>query len=133
MGAYAIVAKGPTTGRGRFVAALLVVALILCHGALGALHQASSWPAEHAGAYHAAAASPASVDHHAEQHGGPVANTDYAAALFVALLGAALVLLSGRFLARGFAAHRVFGRVFVPLSTLPPRGPTPPLLQVFRL
>ena len=62
-----------------------------------------------------------------------MAHTDYAAALFVALLGATLVLLSGRFLARGLSAHRVFKRVLVPLSPLPPRGPTLPLLQVLRL
>ena len=130
-GVRAMVAKGSTTGVGRLVAALLIVALILCHGALGALHQVSSWPAEHAGGHHAAA--PAPVNHHAEHHGGPMAHTDYAAALFVALLGATLVLLSGRFLARGLSAHRVFKRVLVPLSPLPPRGPTLPLLQVLRL
>lgn len=134
MGAYAITARNPTAGRGRLVAALLVVALILCHGVLGALHQVSSWSAEHAGGHHAAAAAPAAVDHHAEHHGGLVAHTDYAAAIFVVLLGAVLVLLSGRFPARGLAiAHRLFGRVFLPLSLLPRRGPTLPLLQVFRL
>lgn len=135
MGVYAITAKGLAAGRGRLVAALLVVALILCHGALGALHQAPSWPAEHAGGHHAAAAAtPGAVNHHAEHHVGLVSHTDYAAVLFVVLFGAVLVLLSGRFYAGGLAiAHRLFGRIFLPLPLLLPRGPTLPLLQVFRL
>ena len=120
------------SGRARLVAALLAVALLLCHGALGALHQASSWPVEHATGHHAPPTAP--MDHHAEHHGVPVAHADYAAALFVVLLGAALALLARRFLAWGLAAApRLFGRVSLSFFLRPPRGPTLPLLQVFRL
>ena len=123
---------GATGGRGRVVAALLVVALLLCHGALGALHQASSWTVEHdASGHHAPAAPPASTDHHAA---GAVAHADYAAVLFVVLIGAALALLWGRLQARGAAASpHAPRRVFLRLALPPPRCPTPPLLQVFRL
>ena len=122
-------------GRDRLVAALLAVALLFCHGALGALHQASTWPAEHAGVqHHAPAAAPSTAEHHAGHHGGPVVHADYAAVLVVVLLGAALALLLGGFSARGtVVSPRVFGRVFLPLFLRAPRGPTLSLLQVFRL
>ena len=130
-GVFRIEAGGPIGGRGRLVAALLAVALLFCHGALGALHQVSSWPAEHAGGQpHAPATAPATAEH----HGGPVAHADYAAVFFVVLLGAALALLLGGLSLRGtVVSPRIFGRVFLPLFLRPPRGPTPPLLQVFRL
>ena len=137
-------------GRDRLVAALLALALILCHGALGAMHQVSSWTVEDEGGHHAATtvssagvghtahhgatAGPSVVVGHAGHHGGPVAHADYAAALFVVLLGAALALFPGRFATLNLAAsRRVFGRVSPHSSLRPPRGPTLPLLQVFRL
>ncbi|QIN77381.1 hypothetical protein GBA65_01370 [Rubrobacter marinus] len=122
-------------GRDRLVAALLTVALLLCHGALGALHQSPSQPAgQGAGGHHVSAAGSSAEDHHAKHHEASLAHADYAAALFVVLLGTALALFLGRFPARGLAvAPRLFWRVFLPLFLRPPRGPTPPLLQVFRL
>ena len=126
---------GATVGRGRLVAALLIFALLLCHGALGALHQASSRAVDHAGGHHAhAAMQPASADHGLGHHGGPVAHADYAAVLFVVLLVAALLLLSGRSAKRSLAvSFRASGRIPWTLALVPPRGPTLPLLQVFRL
>ena len=135
-GAFIGGVAGATVGRGRLVAALLIFALLLCHGALGALHQASSKAVEHdAGGHHAhTAAQPVSADHGVGHHDGPIAHTDYAAVLFVVLLGAAFLLLSDRFVARSLAvSSRTSGRVPSTLALLLPRGPTLPLLQVFRL
>ena len=130
-------AGGARAGRERLVAALLAVAMLFCHGALGALHQASSSPVGHTGGHYAPASAPASAGH-AEHHDNPVAHplahADYAAVLFVVLLGAALALLPGRFSARGLpVAPRAPGLVPPRLALLPTRGPTLPLLQVFRL
>ena len=136
-GAFTRGVAGATVGRGRLVAALLIVALLLCHGALGALHQASTPRAvEHAGGHDGAHATVqhASADHGVGDNDGPVAHADYAAVLFVVLLGAAFLLLSGRFAARGLVvSSRASWRVPSTLALLPPRGPTLPFLQVFRL
>lgn len=121
--------------RGRLVAASLTVLLLFCHGAFGALHQASMWPVGHSGGHHAPAAPPASIDHQTGQHGGSVAHADYSAALFVFLFGAAVLAL---FFAWSPTRSRVvdarlLGRIFAPFYLRPPRAPTPALLQVFRL
>ena len=137
-GTQTIRTGGVAAGRDRLVAALLVLTLLLCHGALGAMHQVSSQtvecPGEHAGGHHTTTAGSPAAAGHAGHHGAPVAHADYAAAVFVVLLGAALALFSGRFAARGLtASRRVFGRVHASSFLRPPRGPTLPLLQVFRL
>ena len=133
-GAYAKGVVDPTTGRGRLVAALLVVALLLCHGALGALHQASPRPDVHTGGHHDAASQAVSAQGHAAHHDAPVAHADYAAALFVVLLGAALALFANRFLVRSLAISSLaFGRAYLRLVLVPPPTPVPPILQVFRL
>ncbi len=135
--------------RGRLVAALLAVALLFCHGAFGALHQVSLQSSEHPGGHHAPAAATAAMDHqmghqasatststdHQTGHqGGLLAHADYAAALFVVLLGAALALFSLRSPVRSpTAATRSPGRSLVAFSLRLPRGRTLPLLQVFRL
>ena len=141
--------SGLTARRGRLVATLLAVALLFCHGAFGALHQFSLQSSEHSGGHHAPAAAPAAMDHQTEHQalapptstdhqtghqGGPLAHADYAAVLFVVLLGAALALFSVRSPVRSLtvAAHSP-GRGLVPFSPRLPRGPTLPLLQVFRL
>lgn len=124
-----------TVGRGRLVAALLIVALLLCHGALGALYQASLQAVEHGGGHHAHAMErPAPADHGMGHHAGLVAHADYAAVLFGVLLGATLVLIPGRFPALSFAAAPCAPRpAYIQPVLIPPRGPILPLLQVFRL
>ncbi len=119
----------------RLVAAIPTVALLLCHGALGALHQASSQVVEQgAGGHHVPVSGSSASGHHAKDHSDSVAHADYAAALFVVLLGTALALFVGRFRTRALVMPpRLFGRVSRPLFLRPPRGPTLQLLQVFRL
>ena len=127
---------------GRFLPLLLAGALLLCHGLFGALHLApdpptySSLAGGHGvghGVGHAA------EGHDGAGHGEQPAQHDpdvgYFAVLLVSLLGAvALRLLrhvprrAGTLLAprnsAGYLPHKLLARS---------RGPTPPLLQVFRL
>ncbi len=121
---------------GRLLAALTVAVLLLCHGAFGALHLVSgpvapSLPAGgHAAGHHSASAFDG--EHPASQHAG----AEYFAVLLgIFLGGSALCLLlrygrrrSGPFLASGRSVGLLRAAVFKL-----PRGPTPPLLQVFRL
>ncbi len=119
----------------RFLTALLVVALLLCHGALGGLHQVSAKPAVPEQAHHVSADEAMSPQEHQGGHQGshPLSSSDYAAALSVVLLlGAVLVLvLSGGLTRR--PELRILERVLPPPGFRPIRGPTAPLLQVFRL
>ena len=125
---------------GNLVALVLAVALLLCHGALGAhhqLHQAS--PADAAPVIghlaHGGHADAHGVGQGSNgEHGGCSACVAYAAVLLVVSLGALL-----RRLGRGLL---VWVRMADPfLSSLgftapvlhPARGPTLPVLQVFRL
>ncbi len=71
----------------RFLTALLVVALFLCHGAFGPLHEVSAWPATSSQAggdnSHAEAAMGGHPDGDPEDHGGghcAASSSDYAAA-----------------------------------------------------
>lgn len=142
--------RGSRARRDRLVAALLAVALLFCHGAFGALHQTATRLAEPSEGHHAPATPPAAVGHHpghggaaAEQsfaehqvahYGGAMAHADYAAALFVVLVGAVLSMFFAWSPARNLAdAARPLGRLLAPFYLRPPRGPTLPLLQVFRL
>lgn len=131
----------PGSLRRRLLSVLMVVALLLCHGALGALHQVS-WPAAPEGAHHATVAGDAAAasQGHAVEHpwehraGHPTGPSDYAAALFsVLLLGTVLALLLGAASPWGSAAGPDnIGLTPSPAGLPPPRGPTVPLLQVFR-
>jgi hypothetical protein len=119
----------PRSTRERLLTLLLVGSLLLCHGAFGSLHQLKG-PVllEHSTV----------VEHtsHQEGHGAtgghPLGAHDYAAALFALLLGMVYALLRGEgrdvFPApqrtRSLPTTRVFHF---------PRGPGPPLSQVFRL
>ena len=117
----------------------LIGALLLCHGVFGALHLCST--TEHA----ASADSHLTHDHHASSEAG--ANTNehsvchllHAAAYYAVFLAAFLWLVFGLLLLKGArlwststapaASFRRFGPVVLHL----PRGPTLPVLQVFRL
>lgn len=128
-------------GECRTIAALFVVALLVCHGALGGLHLACA-PSGVAGpaADHAAT-------HHVQEphgqgtgseHGGCPGDHDMGGAYYAALLGVllafALLLVLG---AKYQRESRETGRLYEaarPVSVpILPRGPTLPRLQVFRL
>jgi hypothetical protein len=114
---------------------VLVVALLSCHGALGALHDVSPVPsAEHPSAAKQGAFSGQHLVHHLVAHPGCL---DYAAALTAVFVGAALALLLNSARAwRSTCAPPLaawgFPTIFV--ASLPPaRGAPSPFLQVFRL
>lgn len=122
----------------RVLAALLLVAFLACHGFLGAPHHAP---------HHAP--SPPDHSHHSEEHsthapaedpgdhqgGIHLGHSGYAAVLISILLGAVLgLLLSGaRAWYKPATVPRLTGRYLLSLVLHPPRGPTAPLVQVFRL
>jgi hypothetical protein len=119
----------PRSTRERLLPLLLVGALLLCHGAFGSLHQIEA---------------PVHFDHspvvghtsHEQEHGAaddqPPGAHDYAAALFALLLGMVYALLLG--VARDiFPASRRTGSLATTRTFHLPRGPSPPLFQVFRL
>ena len=118
------------------LAVLLVLAVLLCHGAFGALHQYASLagPAATGGAHgHSAQTYPAAW----EEAGGAAdegpGDLAYAAVLFF-ILGAVLWLRPGRGLGR--CLPKVFPSVrshLSPVFSPCPRGPTAPRLQVFLL
>ncbi len=129
---------------GRFLGLLtlvLVVALLLCHGALGAhhqVHQASTGDLERASGH-------ASHEHDRGAHGvGAGGHSEgcesdcsscvaYFAVLLVVSLGALLWLLRGARSWTSIAASLLSTLQFVSPVPQPPRGPVLPLLQVFRL
>ena len=114
-------------GGHRPLAALLILAVLLCHGAVGALHAT----AEAADGQHAAAEP---TDDRPYRHGDGAVHAGCDVAVFVVLLGAAFVLFSGRASMPAFAVpRRASGLARPPSALIPPRGPSPPLLQVFRL
>ena len=123
----------------RLVILCLVGALLLCHGVFGALHLCSTTePA-------ASADSHLTHDHHDSSEAG--ANTNehsvchllHAAAYYAVFLAAFLWLVFGLLLLKGArlwstsTAPAASFRRFEPVVLHPPRGPTLPVLQVFRL
>jgi hypothetical protein len=116
--------------RERLLSLLLVGALLLCHGALGSLHQLECCVLfEHPLTEYTS---------HQEEHGAADDHTsgarDYAAALFVLLLGMIYALLRREARDRyALPAPRRSGLLPAIKTFHLPRGPDPPLLQVFRL
>jgi hypothetical protein len=115
--------------RERLLPLLLVGALLLCHGAFGSLHQFEGpLLSEHSTV----------VEHasHQEEHGTaddhPSGAHDYAAALFALLLGMVYALLR-REPRDTSSALRHTGSLATTGMLHLPRGPSPPLSQVFRL
>lgn len=121
---------GPTT-KG-VVAPLLLVSLLFCHGFLGALHQVPDSPDHsHPAEKHSSQAPAEDLCDHPEICLG---HSDYAAALISLLFGAILgLLLSNARIRDGFTAFRLPERFLPPLVLHLARGPTAPLVQVFRL
>lgn len=131
---------------GRLTTALLVVAVLVCHGLFGAAHQTFT-PATGAHVHHASPHKQASAfgeaqggDHTGHQTGhheaGHLAGSaDYAAVLVTILFGAVLRLLRGILLLNAAPALQSAGRSFrnaiARIHHL--RRPALPALQVFRL
>lgn len=114
-----------------FLAPILVLTLLVCHGSLGGTHRLVLEPALPAEAEAVAGHSAShSSGHSAEDH--PAPPVDVAAALFLVLLGYALraLLRSSR---GGCAQPGTAPPGFARAHPLVARPPTPPLLQVFRL
>lgn len=128
----------------RILAPLVLVALLSCHGFLGAPqhvpgpppdhpHDVSYLAGDHAGhVEHSIHAPAGEVGEHPGAHLG---YSGYAAALISVLLGAVIgLLLSG---VRAWSKHAVSSwlseRSFPPLILHHARRPTAPLMQVFRL
>jgi hypothetical protein len=117
--------------RDRILAFLLVGALLLCHGAFGSLHQLQD----------GALSGHPTIEQHSSHHGEhgstdshPVRATDYAAAFFALLFWLVYELLRRKVLMpQAPSAPRLIGRHSPMVVLHPPRGPTPSLLQVFRL
>jgi len=125
----------------RFSVVLIVAALLLCHGAFGYAHQVPpvDVQAEHTvhsthGVHSAPAGHAAGV--HEPAGGGDAGGTHLADAYFATLL---LILFGAALLVGGWVPVDV--RLHAPrlrvgrgvLGLRPPRGPTIPRLQVFRL
>lgn len=133
----------PRRASASLLAPLLVVALFVCHGAMGgADHQTGLelMPSASAGALQTAGGSAdahsadSPVDSSVDQ---PASHVDYVvAALFAGLCASLLVRLFGVSRTGAFTASCAVRRVAlgVPsLSVLPARPPTAPEVQVFRL
>lgn len=135
----AVLGSAPHSSRrsGGFLVVLLVGALLLCHGVLGFAHEISChgcYPSD----------LPANVSPAGHEHGssGDTTGDDPAGGhtftgyfgITLALFGAILGLLLRARKWRWVASPRLYYRPH-PLPTLArlPRGPTLPLLQVFRL
>ncbi len=120
--------------RGRLLALLLVGTLLLCHGVFGVMHlcSASHASTSHGHEHHSPTDAGAGVQEHVACHLMDVAH--YFAVFLAALLGLVLwLLLKGARLWGRVTAPLVFYRRLRPPVFHPPRGPTLPVLQVFRL
>jgi len=114
---------------------LLIVTLLLCHGAFGAMHLICASPecagdAEHPAEHHAAAGAGGTHEHPA----GHATSTEYFAVLAVGFLGLLLRLLPKCTPLRiGLDARWLVILRRVPAVLRPPPIPTPLTLRVFRL
>lgn len=130
--------RGSATGRSaRYLTFLLMVVVLMCHGAFGSQHRDASWPSvsgqAHGTVHDGAGASQGEpLDH---RGGQPFSSWDYATALFAfLLLSAGLALLLGRGSRRSrMTISRIFDLIPAPPILPFVWGPTVPILQVFRL
>lgn len=120
--------------------ALLIAAVLLCHGILGFAHEVSCdacGPTEVAGVHHgsAAGAVESGGGNAGDDTSGGLEGLSYAAVVLAAFGAAALLgLLLGVRRWRETGVRRlVFRRHYPQVFALLPRGPTLPSLQVFRL
>ena len=127
------------SGAGGLLAALLIVALLLCHGLFGFAHQVSACgpcgPAESLGLHHGASSDlgGGAGGHSEDGAEGGLISTVYFAAM-IALFGTGLLRPLSR-AARVFEAAPtvIFRWQRPPTLARYPRGLSPPLLQAFRL
>jgi hypothetical protein len=119
--------------RVRLLAFLLVGTLLLCHGVFGVSHLCSTFTAP----THQTHEHPTFADETVGGHEHPschLTGAEYFAVLLTAFLGLLLgLLLSSTRLWGRVTAPLCFVRLSYPLVLPPPRGPTAPLIQVFRL
>lgn len=121
----------------KLLSLLLVATLLACHGAFGVLHQFPGHGMQEE-EHSSAMAQAAGPEEHPPHRGGGEhlpGGSNYAAVIFAVLLGAALALRLGGFRLRvARVTRRQAGRKFPTAVALHlPRGPTAPVLQVFRL
>jgi hypothetical protein len=125
----------------RPLALVLVVAVLLCHGALGAHHQAHQnstgdleQASSHASHVHDGGAHGVAAGGHPEGYESDCSScVAYFAVLLVVSLGALLWLTRGTRSWTSIAAHLLSPLRFVAPVPQPPRGPVLPVLGVFRL
>lgn len=123
----------------RNLAPLVLVALLSCHGFLGAPQHVSVPPEHPHDALYLVGEHAEHLPHvpakKAGDHPGVhIGYSGYAAALISVLLGVVIgLLLSGVRMWSKHAASWLPGRSFPPLIVLPARSPTAPFTQVFRL
>ena len=128
--------RGPlwTTGRTSLLPALLIVALLLCHGVLGFAHEMSCGtcgPGEVQAAHQEHV--PQTEGDAGDGQASGLAGTAYAAVV-ISVLGAAILGLLGmaRRQPETFSS-RISERRLLPMVPRPPREPTLASLQAFRL
>ena len=120
---------------------VLVIAVLLCHGALGAHHQAHQTStgelkqaSGHALHEHDRGAHGVRAGGHPEGYASDCSScVAYFAVLLVVSLGVVLWLLRGARSWTSIAGSLLSPLRFVPPIPQPPRGPVLPVLQVFRL
>ena len=127
---------GLSRSRHVLLALLLAGTLLLCHGVFGAMHLCSysQASASHVHEHHSPPtdAEAGTQEEHAVCHLMDVAH--YFAVFLAAILGLVLwLLLKGARLWSRVSAPFVFSLRLRPPVFHPPRGPTLPVLQVFRL
>lgn len=117
-------------GPGRFPVSLIVVALLLCHGAFGYAHQSPPAEVQTAPVAHAAGVHQSSPDRTAD---GLHLGEAYFATLLLLLFGASLLLGGGVSVGAKLPVPMVWMGGHKVRRLHPPRGPTLSYLQVFRL
>ncbi len=119
---------------GRLLALFLLGFVLLCHGIYGVAHLCSTSPVAMHGGHEHSASTGTGVDTHDKHPPCHLGGAEYFAVLFAAFLGLVLgLLLKGARLWAGVAPSLVFCRALHRFVLHPPRGPTLPVLQVFRL
>ncbi len=118
-------------GPGRLAVSLVVVALLLCHGAFGYAHQLSPVDIQTAPVAHAAGVHQSSGSDQAA--GGLHLGDTYFATLLLLLFGTTLLLGFGGSVGAKLQAPTLRMGGHGARGLPPPRGPTHSSLQVFRL
>ncbi len=118
------------SGPGSFYVVLVVVALLFCHGAFGYAHQLPPADAHTAHVAHASGGQQPGVDQSAS---GLHVGGAYFATLLLLLFGTSLLLGGGVSVGAKLPAPTLRMGGHEARGLPPPRGPTLPLLQVFRL